>query len=240
MTPRAYLLKWGNNTAFCPTIIEAANFISSQRNQRNGLHLVINPQTALRLEALYMGMLSYNPYNGLPQTAIMPDGSRYEFMSNNIDLNPINAGKHSIQVIQALAPTEDEHNRLYAAKNANRKAEELARAKEFRKARTAELYTRRRGWWAVSLEFERWTWDGDKDIATPCTYTGNIVAKDGAEAYRKMVRDIEADAEITPVRQLPSEWSPRYQPTFLGLKTDDGYSIEAWEAYRANRKAIDE
>ena len=48
MTPRAYLLKWGNNTAFCPTIIEAANFISSQRNQRNGLHLVINPQTALR------------------------------------------------------------------------------------------------------------------------------------------------------------------------------------------------
>ena len=124
MTPRAYLLKWGNNTAFCPTIIEAANFISSQRNQRNGLHLVINPQTALRLEALYLGMLSYNPHNGLPQTAIMPDGSRYEFMRSNSDLNPESAGKSALKMRQALTTTSNDPTRLTGAKHTSRKPDE--------------------------------------------------------------------------------------------------------------------
>ena len=97
--------------------------------------------------------------------------------------------------------------------------------------RLAELHNTRRGWYRVSLELS-----GDGILAPihSCKdFTGEVIANNGADAYMKAVEECRNMApEFAPADMMGAGYSFE----FLGVKTDDGYSVALWEQWQSEGK----
>lgn len=104
-------------------------------------------------------------------------------------------------------------------------AKQKAQARE--QKRLAELYEPRKGWYGVNLELSG---DGITTHPNSCKdFTGKVIADNGAEAYKKAVSECQAMAPgYSPAGMLSSGYSFE----FLGVKTDDGYSVELWQQWK--------
>lgn len=101
------------------------------------------------------------------------------------------------------------------------------KANEREQKRLAELYEPRKGWYSVTLELSG---DGITTHPNSCKdFTGKVIADNGAEAYKKAVSECQAMAPgYFPTDML----SNGYSFEFLGVKTDDGYSVELWQQWK--------
>lgn len=99
------------------------------------------------------------------------------------------------------------------------------KAHEHNQKRLEELHQPRKGWYRVTLEL---TGDG---VFNCKDFTGEVIAMNGADAYNKAVAEC---------RNLAPEYEPAdimgsgYSFEFLGVKTDNGFSVEKWYEWKEN------
>ena len=101
------------------------------------------------------------------------------------------------------------------------------KAHDHEQKRLAELYEPRKGWYRVNLELSG---DGITTHPHSCKdFTGEVIADNGATAYNKAVSECQRMAPgYFPADML----SGGYSFEFLGVKTDDGYSVELWQQWK--------
>lgn len=151
-------------------------------------------------------------------------------------------GAWNICLTYALADTLQEHERIYNERLKEQEAARKEREHEIQQARMAELYVRRRGWYYVELTFTAYVFaQHGNDYLTDLTFSGDIIAESGADAYRKAVKEVEDNPTMyhwgtVMVQSIPDAWSDDFSFTFLGVKTDEGYSVEKWEEMKENLK----
>lgn len=148
-------------------------------------------------------------------------------------------GAWEIGFHHALADSVEEHERII---NELRETQDKVRKEAMRKTeerRRAELNVQRRGWYHVELTFTAYVFSRHgNDYFADLTSSGDIIAENGAEAYRKMVNEITTKpltyhGQMAMVHAIPEALSDDFSYTFLGVKTDDGYSVEKWEEWKA-------
>ena len=93
--------------------------------------------------------------------------------------------------------------------------------------RLGELYEQKKGWYRVTLEL---TGDGIVERGYK-TFTGDVIAASGAEAYDKAVRECQ---KLAPCYEPAEMINSGYSFEFLGVLTDDGYSVEKWNEWKNN------
>lgn len=154
-------------------------------------------------------------------------------------------GCWDISFYPALADTLEEHERIYKEQREAARKERLRLAEEAKQRRMAELMEPRKGWWHVELELELMVFaTKGNDYVTHSTWEGNTVADSGMDAYNKVVKYVKEHPEELTHRgnmallqfyaQPDSGNGLSYDCTFLGVKTDEGYSVEKWEEWHRN------
>lgn len=148
-------------------------------------------------------------------------------------------GAWEIGFCPALADTVEEHNRIG---NELKEMEEQKR-KEARKVyeqrRLAELNEQRRGWYHIEICFTIAILGNG--AFTHRALCGDIIADSGADAYHKAVKYLEScppevvnyHGKAASLFEVPDMTSDDFSFTFLGVKTDDGYSVEKWNEWKA-------
>lgn len=143
----------------------------------------------------------------------------------------------------ALADTLEEHERIYNEIRERNKQERMRQAEAAKQRRLAELYEQKRGWYHVELDLKLYVFaNRGNDYFADTTFTGNIIADSGADAYDKAVAHIQgAPSEVVSYHGNVSSlhgWadmtSSGFSFLFLGVKTDYGYSVEKWEEWHEN------
>ena len=147
-----------------------------------------------------------------------------------------NCSRYDILIHDALADTLEEHQRLYEEQLAKEKSERLAKAEEAKQKMLADWNVIRRGWYYVSVEVTALSMTGAMSRRF-LTFSGHIIADSKMDAYNKVLdpkkngpADMCADKGL--IYESCSAWNSGHtEVLFLGMKTDYGYSIDAWEEY---------
>lgn len=222
---------------------------------RNNQHLTHYTVLATTPEELYAQMSDWHIYGNAERELITPNANfraiinaifsgdgqyrNVNGMMNDTpkrDIKTTGCGCFGINYTPALAATLDEHLALV------RKAEEDAKAERIRLAneKTAELRKEfnevRRGWYYVEIDFSADTSNGHRVFRT---FSGYTIADSKMDAYNKAlyndIKDLCASRGL--IFERATEWNGSTTDVrFVGLKTDDGFSVEAWEEYMNNQK----
>ena len=134
----------------------------------------------------------------------------------------------------------EEHERIYNEQREAAKRERMRQAEAAKQRRLAELYEQRRGWYHVELDLRLSVFNNHgNDYRTDMTFSGNVIADSGMDAYDKAVKDIKNDGfthrgNIAMLESWADPESHGYSFAFLGVKTDEGYSVEKWEEWKKN------
>lgn len=156
------------------------------------------------------------------------------------EMRTTGCGAWSIVFQPALADTLEEHLRI------NREQREAARQERMRQSEVAkqlrlhELYQQRKGWYHVELDIRLMVFaQKGNDYFANTTFEGNIIADSGADAYNKAVKHVQDHPEELTHRGNMATlhaWgdmdSSDFSFTFLGVKTDEGYSIDKWNEWK--------
>lgn len=145
----------------------------------------------------------------------------------------------------ALADTLEEHERIYNEQREAAKAERMRQAEAARQRRLAELSEQKPGWYHVALELELMVHATQgNDYILHTTFEGDVIADSGMDAYGKAVKHVLDHPEELTYRGnmafLEFYANPdgsnglSYNCTFLGVKTDEGYSVEKWAGLKDN------
>lgn len=189
--------------------------------------IVVNATTEEKIRELFRdGIGTY--YDGKPRTWV--------------PMRTTGCGAWGIIFEQALADTLEEHNRIEQERKAVEAEECKKRHSLYVKKRLAELNERKRGWYHVSLEIRLYVFAfRGNDYTCDTVYTCDIIADSGMDAYNMTVKWVRHHPEELVVNgnaatlQSCCEPSDRgFEFTFLGVKTDDGFSIETWEEWHRN------
>lgn len=153
------------------------------------------------------------------------------------ELRTTNCGKYGIRFFAAMSPDINEHNRMYREQCDREKSERLSKAEQAKQERLTEFRKRKKGWYRVKVEITaiRPT-DGMRRVYRELS--GYIYAECKMYAYSKMANEECHDAceEKGLIFEDCSSWDSGYtEVEFLGMKTDKGFSIEAWEEYYNNK-----
>lgn len=148
-------------------------------------------------------------------------------------------GCWDISFYPALADTLEEHERIYNEQREAAKAERKRLAEAAIQRRLAELNEQKRGWYHAELTVRAMVFARKgNDYMTDLTFSGNVIADSGADAYDKALKHVmEHPEELThrgnmaSLHAWPDMVSHDYTFTFLGVKTDDGYSVEKWQEW---------
>lgn len=140
----------------------------------------------------------------------------------------------------ALADTLEEHQRIYNEQREAAKAERKRQAEAAQQRRLGELYEQRRGWYHAELTVRAMVFaQRGNDYMTDLTFSGNVIADSGADAYDKALRHVQDHPEelthrgnIATLHAWPDMTSHDFSFTFLGVKTDEGYSIDKWNEWK--------
>ena len=190
--------------------------------------IMVNATTEQKIRTLFRDGLGSYP-SGQPRTC--------ETMRTT------GCGCWDISFYLALADTIEEHERIYNEIRERNKQERMRQAEAAKQRRLAELNEQKRGWYHVELDLKLYVFaNRGNDYFADTTFTGNIIADSGADAYDKAVAHIQgAPSEVVNYHGNVSSlhgWadmtSSGYSFTFLGVKTDEGYSIEKWEEWKKN------
>lgn len=160
--------------------------------------------------------------------------------SNAATLRTTGCGCWDIVIRPALADTLEEHNRIYNEQREAAKAMRMAQAAAVKELRLKELNEQKRGWYHVELELRLSVFnDHGNDYRTDKTFSGNVIANSGMDAYDKAVKEVKNEGfthrgNIAMLESWAEPTSHGYEFLFLGVKTDDGYSVEKWEEAKAN------
>jgi hypothetical protein len=159
--------------------------------------------------------------------------------SNYANLRTTGCGCWDIIIRPALADTLEEHNRIYNEQREVAKAMRMAQAAAVKELRLKELNDQKRGWYHVELELRLSVFNNHgNDYRTDKTFSGNVIANSGMDAYDKAVKEIKNEGfthrgNIAMLESWAESTSNGYEFLFLGVKTDDGYSVEKWEEWKA-------
>lgn len=145
-------------------------------------------------------------------------------------------GAWGISFYVAMAPTLEEHEAAYKAKCEAERQERIRIAKEEREQRMTEMYQVRRGWYSVMMTFSCYYWSNRRGemLWGQKEFSGKVIANSQMDAYNKACHDIEVNSDPSEC-QGPEFPDPTNQSMFdayfLGMKTDEGYSLAAWEEF---------
>ena len=151
-------------------------------------------------------------------------------------------GCWDISFYLALADTLEEHERIYNEIRERNKQERKRLAEVAIQRRLEELNEQKRGWYHAELTVRAMVFARKgNDYMTDLTFSGNVIADSGADAYDKALKHVmEHPEELThrgnmaSLHAWPDMVSHDYSFTFLGVKTDEGYSVEKWEEWKKN------
>ena len=150
------------------------------------------------------------------------------------DLRTTNCGAKGIDFYPALADTLEEHERIYQERCEAEKRERLAKAEALKQQMLHEWNEPRRGWYSVSVEVSAHRIDGNM-ARRWLTFSGHIIANSKMDAYNKALDPSQNGpqdmcCERGLIYEGCSAWnSSDTEVLFLGMKTDYGYSVDAWE-----------
>ena len=137
-----------------------------------------------------------------------------------------------------LADTLQEHERIYNERQKALEAARKEREREIKREREAALNVRRRGWYHVEIDITLYVFarHGNDHFANT-TFCGTVLAESGADAYGKAVNEIENNPMLyhgcpIVVHAIPDACSDDFSFTFLGMRTDEGYSVKEWEKWK--------
>lgn len=159
--------------------------------------------------------------------------------STAITLRTTGCGCWDIVIRPAFADTLEEHNRIYNEQRESAKQERIRLAEIAKQRRLGELNEQKRGWYHVELELRLSVFNNHgNDYRTDMTFSGNVIADSGMDAYDKAVKSIHNEGfthrgNIAMLESWAESTSNGYEFLFLGVKTDDGYSVEKWEEWKA-------
>lgn len=159
-----------------------------------------------------------------------------------VTLRTTGCGCWDIIIRPALADTLEEHERIYNEQREAAKQERMRQAEAAKQRRLAELNEQKRGWYHVSLEMRLYVFaNRGSDWMENADYSCNLIADSGMDAYDKVVKYVQDHPQELTVRgnitALQSYCGPTdggFKCTFLGVKTDEGYSVEKWEEWKKN------
>ena len=156
-----------------------------------------------------------------------------------VGLRTTGCGAWEIGFHPALADTLEEHERIYNEQREAAKQERIRLAEIAKQRRLGELNEQKRGWYHVELELRLSVFNNHgNDYRTDMTFSGNVIADSGIDAYDKAVKSIHNEGfthrgNIAMLESWAESTSNGYEFLFLGVKTDDGYSVEKWEEWKA-------
>lgn len=156
-----------------------------------------------------------------------------------LGLRTTGCGAWEIGFHPALADTLEEHERIYTEQRDRAKAERKRQAEAAIQRRLTELYEQKKGWYHAELTIRAMVFakKGD-DYMADLTFEGNVIADSGADAYDKALKHVQEHPEdlthrgnMAVLHAWPDMVSHDYSFQFLGVKTDDGYSVEKWQEW---------
>lgn len=186
--------------------------------------ITVNERTAEKIRTLFRDGFGCYP-SGEPRTYL--------------GLRTTGCGAWEIGFHPALADTLEEHERIYNEQREAAKQERKRLAEAAIQRRLAELNEQKRGWYHAELTVRAMVFARKgNDYMTDLTFSGNVIADSGADAYDKALKHVmEHPEELThrgnmaSLHAWPDMVSRDYTFTFLGVKTDEGYSVEKWEEW---------
>lgn len=186
--------------------------------------ITVNERTAEKIHKLFRDGFGIG-YLGKPKT--------WEIMRTT------GCGAWEIVFRPALADTLEEHERIYNEQREAAKAERIRQAEEAKQRRLAELNEQKRGWYHVELMVRLYVFNNHgNDYHEEPTYSCTMIADSGMDAYGKVVKWIKDHPEeltvrgnITALETWAEPTSHNFTFTFLGVKTDEGYSVKLWEEW---------
>ena len=157
--------------------------------------------------------------------------------TNRLALRTTGCGCWDITFYPALADTLEEHDRIYNEQREAAKQERLRQSEIAKQRRLEELNEQKRGWYHVELEISLTVFNNrGNDYRTGQTFSGNVIANSGMDAYDKAVKEIKNEGfthrgNMAILESWADPTSHGYEFLFLGVKTDEGYSVEKWEEW---------
>lgn len=215
----------------CSSASQAVEFINSLhcRNYPKGVQLVVNDKTRERLEDLFNNEWhtegTGSPYVLVEKRTATSFSSNKYF--NGFDIRTTGCSNTSVKGYYPLADTVEGHRAELSRREEEKRAEELRKHDAYLTKRCAELLEIRKGWYSVSLTYERMTYPAMKPVES--TFSGKCIAESGHDAYNKTIAEIEKDGIASFNAIYPDLTSPNYSFFYLGVKTDDGYTLKEWE-----------
>ena len=189
--------------------------------------IVVNEVTEKKIRALFADGLGTYP-SGEPCTYV--------------GVRTTGCGAWEIGFSYPLADTLQEHERICNERQKTLEAARKEREREIRREREAVLNVRRRGWYHVEMDITLYVFarHGNDHFANT-TFCGTVLAESGMDAYDKAVSEIENNpmtyhGDATAVQAIPDASSDDFSFTFLGMRTDDVYSVGEWEKMKENQK----
>lgn len=157
-----------------------------------------------------------------------------------VGLRTTGCGAWEIGFHPALADTLEEHERIYNERREAAKAERKRLAEAAIQGRLAELNEQRKGWYHAELTIRAMVFaQKGNDYMTDLTFSGNVIADSGADAYNKALDHVQRHPEelthrgnMATLHAWPDMTSHDYSFTFLGVKTDEGFSIDKWNEWK--------
>jgi hypothetical protein len=200
---KKYVFCYFDKKALCNSPEEAIAFINGLifKNWAKDRPLSVNKNCERKIRALFDGLDTGDLY-GLATTG---------------------CGVTRINFYPALADSLEEHTRIVERKKEAERAERIKQNAERLNRRKLELNSIRKGWYTVSLNFDRAKF-GERGIYyVDSNFSGKIIADSGIDAYNKTVDHLENSVDVLPDSLFPYAISDRFWFEFLGMKTDDGY-----------------
>lgn len=157
-----------------------------------------------------------------------------------VGLRTTGCGAWEIGFHPALADTIEEHERIYNEQREAAKAERKRLAEAAIQSRLAELNEQRKGWYHAELTVRAIVFaQRGNDYMTDLTFSGNVIADSGADAYDKALKHVMDHPEelthrgnMATLHAWPDMTSHDFDFTFLGVKTDEGYSLDKWNEWK--------
>lgn len=217
--------------AIAHTVEEAIAVINSWKTygRKTADCIVVNAMTAEKIRALFRDGFGTYP-SGEPRTYV--------------GLRTTGCGAWDIGFHPALADSIEEHERIYGEQRERAKQDRMRAAEAARQRRMAELMEVKKGWYHVELDLELSVFaTRGNDYIAHTTWEGDTVADSGMDAYQKAVKyvhdhpeELEHRGNMAVLQFCAEPDGSGYDFTFLGMKVDGGYSVEAWEEWNKNQE----
>lgn len=187
--------------------------------------ITVNAQTERKIREYFA--------NGVDKTW---EGYKLDYLS----VRTTGCGCWDVIIRPALADTLEEHDRIYNEQREAAKQERIRQSEIAKQKRLAELNEQRRGWYYVELEIRMYLFaDKGNDSMPYANYSCKMIADSGMDAYNKTVKYLHDHPEeikhrrgMAVLKSVCDPTSGGYSFTFLGVKTDEGFSIDKWNEWK--------